>query len=266
VASFYGVMRAAFVTCATPDDAQALAMTTNAATNEAASASAVNMERIIEASIDETVRSASLRRRGPRGCDPGHIVAAASALPLPCTCQGGKHVTGRPPVFMRRLAPAPRARETAASKAQPGRTVMTHRIEMNANPSPADRAEIWRRIEAFNDAYTGPEEDRQFALLVTDEQDGSPHGGLWGRTYYGWMFIELLIIDEKLRGGGIGTELMRRAEEEARRRGCHGIWLDSFSFQAPDFYRRLGYEIFGVLDDYPPGDRRYFLKKRLDAG
>ena len=76
---------------------------------------------------------------------------------------------------------------------------MGHRIEFKANPGPADRADIWRRIEAFNDGYTGPEEDRQFALLVTDERSGSPPGGLWGRTYYGWMFIELLIIDKSLR-------------------------------------------------------------------
>ena len=59
---------------------------------------------------------------------------------------------------------------------------------------------------------------------------------------------------------------MRRAEDEARRRGCRGIWLDSFTFQAPGFYQRLGYEIFGALDDYPPGDKRCFLRKRLDVG
>jgi GNAT superfamily N-acetyltransferase len=147
-----------------------------------------------------------------------------------------------------------------------GRMQVTYRLEVKANATNDDRTEIWRRIEAFNDAYTGPEEDRPLAILVSDAEDGSPRGGLFGRSYYGWLFIELLIIDASLRGQGVGTQLMRRAEEEASRRGCHGVWLDSFSFQAPGFYQRLGYEVFGVLEDYPPGDRRFFLRKRLDAG
>jgi GNAT superfamily N-acetyltransferase len=141
---------------------------------------------------------------------------------------------------------------------------MTYRIELKAAPAPNDRAEILRRIDAFNDARTGPELDLPLALLILDEQDGSPQGGLWGRSYYGWLFVELLIVPEPLRGTGVGTELIRRAEAEAIRRGCHGVWLDSFTFQAPGFYQKLGYETFGVLDDYPPGHSRVFLRKRLD--
>lgn len=142
---------------------------------------------------------------------------------------------------------------------------MVYRIDMLADPTLADRAEIARRLDAFNDAKTGPEPDLPLALLIVDEQDGSPQGGLWGRSYYGWLFVELLIVPERLRGTGVGTELMRRAEAEAVRRGCHGVWLDSFSFQAPGFYRRLGYDVFGVVEDYPPGSSRFFLKKRLDV-
>lgn len=142
---------------------------------------------------------------------------------------------------------------------------MAHRIEMKADPTLADRAEVARRLDAFNDSRTGPEPDLPLALLIVDERDGAPQGGLWGRSYYGWLFVELLFVPEGLRGTGVGTELLRRAEAEAVRRGCHGVWLDSFSFQAPGFYRRLGYEVFGVVEDYPPGQRRFFLKKRLDG-
>jgi ribosomal protein S18 acetylase RimI-like enzyme len=72
-----------------------------------------------------------------------------------------------------------------------------------------------------------------------------------------------LYVPDLLRGQGFGSRLLRQAEEEASRRGCTGAWLDTFSFQAPDFYRRRGYTVFGAIEDYPPGHRRYFLRKSL---
>jgi GNAT superfamily N-acetyltransferase len=146
---------------------------------------------------------------------------------------------------------------------------MDWRIELKANPTSADRAEVARPLDAFNDTRVGDTPagampDLPLALLIVDD-GGMPQGGLWGRSYYGWLFVELLFVPEAARGHGVGTELMRRAEAEAARRGCHGVWLDSFSFQAPGFYRRLGYAEFGVVEDYPPGHTRHFLKKRLAA-
>ena len=102
------------------------------------------------------------------------------------------------------------------------------------------------------------------ALLIRDG-DGRPDGGLWAVTYYGWMFIQLLYLPAHLRRGGLGSRLLRQAEEVARRRGCRGVWLDTFSFQARPFYERHGYTMFGRIDDYPPGASRFFLAKRLDA-
>ena len=77
------------------------------------------------------------------------------------------------------------------------------------------------------------------------------------------MFVELLFVPETLRGQGFGEKLMRQAEDLAREAGCTGIWLDTFSFQAPDFYKRLGYTEFGTLADYPPGFTRHYLHKPL---
>ena len=88
-------------------------------------------------------------------------------------------------------------------------------------------------------------------------------GGLWGRTAYEWLFVELLFVPESLRGRGVGAELMLRAEAEAIARGCHGAWLDTFAFQARRFYERLGYSCFGELNDYPVGSALYFMKKAL---
>ena len=76
--------------------------------------------------------------------------------------------------------------------------------------------------------------------------------------------MELLAVPESMRGQGIGTELMRRAEREAVVRGCRNAWLDTFEFQARPFYEKLGYTCFGELADYPPGFSRYFLRKALE--
>ena len=81
-------------------------------------------------------------------------------------------------------------------------------------------------------------------------------------TQWNWLFIKLLWVSEELRGQGFGRALMSSAEQEALARGCTNIYLDTFSFQARDFYERLGYEVFGQLTDFPPGHKRYFLQKR----
>jgi GNAT superfamily N-acetyltransferase len=84
-----------------------------------------------------------------------------------------------------------------------------------------------------------------------------------GGTYWGWLYVEILWLDARARGRGLGARLMAMAEQEAQRRGCRGAHLDTMSFQALPFYERMGYTVFGVLEDLPPGHRRYFLKKKL---
>ena len=74
------------------------------------------------------------------------------------------------------------------------------------------------------------------------------------------MFIDFLFVPENLRGAGHGRTLMQKAEEIARLRGCTGIWLDTFTFQARGFYEKLGYAVFGQLDNYPRGEVRFFLQ------
>jgi GNAT superfamily N-acetyltransferase len=114
---------------------------------------------------------------------------------------------------------------------------------------------------AFNDRKAGESGYRPLALAIEDER-GQMIGGLSGATAYGWLFVELLFVPESLRGRGVGTELIRRAEEEAVARGCHSVWLDTFEFQARGFYERLGYTCFGELKSYPAGSR-FFMRKRL---
>jgi ribosomal protein S18 acetylase RimI-like enzyme len=88
-------------------------------------------------------------------------------------------------------------------------------------------------------------------------------GGVTGWTWKGWCHVDLVWIDDKFRGKGRGAALMRRAESEARKRGVENVFLDTFSFQAPGFYRKLGYKEFGRLKNFPKGHTRHFLQKAL---
>jgi GNAT superfamily N-acetyltransferase len=126
----------------------------------------------------------------------------------------------------------------------------------------ADAQAVGEALGAFNQSHTGDDAYTPVRLFVRDE-DGAIVGGLLADVYMGWIFVKALWLDERLRGAGTGAELMRRAEEAARELGCTGVWLDTFTFQAPGFYRKLGYEEFGRIDDYPPGFARHFFRKRF---
>jgi GNAT superfamily N-acetyltransferase len=139
---------------------------------------------------------------------------------------------------------------------------MDYSLAVTDVPSPYLRDVIVNGLMAYNTEQTGIADFRPLAVVLSDDT-GQPVGGLIGRTVYGWLFVELLFVPEALRRQGVGTELMRRAEEEALARGCHGAWLDTFQFQARGFYERLGYTCFGELADYPRGFSRYFMRKAL---
>jgi GNAT superfamily N-acetyltransferase len=121
------------------------------------------------------------------------------------------------------------------------------------------RGTLGQAINAFH-ARTVPQDSRCFALMLHD-QDGVLAAGLSGVLSWRWLFVEALWVGDAWRGQGVGRVLLTRAEAHAVAEGCHSVWLDTF--QALDFYLRLGYQPFGTLEDYPPGQSRSFLRKRL---
>ncbi|MFD1951991.1 GNAT family N-acetyltransferase [Sphingomonas arantia] len=139
---------------------------------------------------------------------------------------------------------------------------MAHRILTPDAPTDADRDAILAPLRAYNAANAPVTEHLSLALIVADEH-GETIGGLWGKTGYDWLFIEYLVVSDALRGQGVGTQLMLRAEAIARDRGCIGVRLDTFDFQARGFYEKLGYTVFGTIADHPVGGARHFLLKRL---
>ncbi len=109
----------------------------------------------------------------------------------------------------------------------------------------------------------GPGRGAYRPLNIALDHDGRIAGGLIGHSMHGWLFINLFHVDAALRGTGIGTRMITMAEDEARARGCIGVHLDTFSFQARPFYERLGYRVFGSIGEFPKGHMRYFLSKRI---
>jgi GNAT superfamily N-acetyltransferase len=104
---------------------------------------------------------------------------------------------------------------------------------------------------------------RAVALALLLREDDDIVGGLIGHTNWDWLHIEILSVATHLRGRGYGSQLMDRAEEIARARHCTGAWVDTYSFQSPGFYQRLGYRVFGTLPSYPGAEQRIFLMKVL---
>lgn len=135
-------------------------------------------------------------------------------------------------------------------------------IEVTDAPPNDDIALIEGELVAFNEARAIPYDRRPLAVLAKAE-DGRTLGGATGYTNWGWLYLDCFWLPETLRGGGLGTAMIRAAEVGALARGCHHARLYSYSFQAPGFYERLGYVRFGVLDDYPPGHAQIWMQKAL---
>jgi GNAT superfamily N-acetyltransferase len=138
---------------------------------------------------------------------------------------------------------------------------MDFKIKLSDVADEAVRRAISAPLVTYNAAQTGPSGHRPLVLTITDAT-GAVIGGLWGATGYGWLYTQLLLVPESLRGQGVGTRLMCEAEAEAMQRACRNAWVDT-QFGAREFYERLGYTLFGQLEDYPPGFSRSFLRKRL---
>jgi len=126
----------------------------------------------------------------------------------------------------------------------------------------ADAQLVREHLDLFNVGVTGVSAYYPVNFILRNERD-EVMGGLLGSIWGGWLHISYLWVDEAERGKDAATRMMDQAEAYARERHCHSIMLDTHSFQARPFYERRGYELFGTLDDYPKGHKKFFLKKKL---
>ena len=133
---------------------------------------------------------------------------------------------------------------------------------MNFNPSEKEIEFVSSALAKFNDEKVGPDNHELLNIVEYDEAK-NVIAGILGGTYWGWMHIDILWVDEKHRKAGLGSKLLNAAEEEAKKRGCHSVHVDTMSWQAPDFYKKLGYKVISELDDIPTGNKKFHLIKDL---
>ena len=134
-------------------------------------------------------------------------------------------------------------------------------ISVTDSVEPEATALISAGLDEFNVEVTGIQDRRPLTVLVREPGTDRVIGGLTGRTSLGLLFVDLFYLPAELRGQGIGGDVLKQAEDEARRRGCRTGMLYTISFQAPGFYLKHGWQVVGEVACDPPGTSRVFMTK-----
>ena len=141
-------------------------------------------------------------------------------------------------------------------------TMSAYEFVTTTEPTPEQLQYLEDRIYEFNASATGITDGEWLAIFVKDGQDRIV-AGIGGSTWGGCFEIRQFWVEPARRKQGLGTKLLGAAENEARRRGCRQVVLMTFTFQAPAFYAKHGFEVIGVVDDHPRGHQNLLMRKRL---
>jgi ribosomal protein S18 acetylase RimI-like enzyme len=133
---------------------------------------------------------------------------------------------------------------------------ITDHIEENS------QREIFEGLLSYNLEHLEDKNPKDLGIYLKDET-GKIIAGLIGNTHGNWLTVKFLWVSDDLRGKNIGSEILQQAEKIAKERGCRYAFLDTFSFQAPAFYRKHGYQDAFVLEEYPVAGQRYYFTKNL---
>lgn len=137
---------------------------------------------------------------------------------------------------------------------------MDHDIQIIDGVDEDAKSAILQALKNYNIDRFGPADWQELTIPLRDT-DGKVIGGLSGHTARGWLYIALLFIPEHLRGQRLGSKLLGMAEEEARKRGCIGAFIDTMNPDALAIYQKCGYEVFGKFDDFNGTASLTYLKK-----
>lgn len=125
-----------------------------------------------------------------------------------------------------------------------------------------DEETIFRNLLEYNLVRIEDKNTKDLGVYLQNEK-GDMLAGLIGNTHGNWLTVKFLWVSDELRGQGVGSQILSKAEETARKRGCKYVFLDTFSFQAPEFYKKYGYKEKFVLEEYPIKGKRYYFTKAL---
>lgn len=131
------------------------------------------------------------------------------------------------------------------------------------NGDSAKREELRNLLRTYNRSKREPSESQALDIYLEDEE-GNLIAGLTGETFGNWLEIEYLFVKEDLRGQGIGSKILDQAEKEALVRNCTYSFVNTYQFQAPDFYKKHGYQEVFTLKEYPYSGKRYYFTKDLE--
>jgi N-acetylglutamate synthase-like GNAT family acetyltransferase len=140
---------------------------------------------------------------------------------------------------------------------------MRYQITFEQDPDRNDLQILDDGLTEYTNSIFGEKNYTQIAFFLRNE-DGLIVGGVNGSySTFGWLYVNALWIGEGLRGQGYGNQLMDRIESEAIMHGCSKAFLNTMSYQAPEFYKKRGYFVFAELEDFPLPHSRIFLRKTL---
>lgn len=125
------------------------------------------------------------------------------------------------------------------------------------------RKELGSFLSKYNTEALQDFEKGKMLEIVARDKSGEIIGGVYAYSRWTWMYVDWLIVREDQRGNGLGRELMRLCEIECEKREIKRIRLNTFEFQAPDFYKKLGFKVAAIEEDFPPGHRTYYMQKYL---
>lgn len=135
-------------------------------------------------------------------------------------------------------------------------------FEITDNIKQEDEDVIFQGLLEYNLPRIEDKDPKDLGVYIRDD-NGGIIAGLTGNTHGNWLTIKYLWVSEELRSQGVGSRILKQAEEEAKKRGCKYSFLDTFSFQAPEFYKKYGYKEQFALNNYPVTGKRYYFTKNL---
>jgi len=139
---------------------------------------------------------------------------------------------------------------------------MPLKITQETKPDDATIKTLEEGLISYNTAIVGGSNSQPLWLIGRDDQ-GNIQAGLKGISFFNWLFVDWLWVAEEFRKQDYGSSLLSQAEQIAKERGCIGVFLDTFSFQAPEFYAKHGYKEFGRIKSFPIAHARIYLYKEL---